>query len=470
MSEQENRPQNGGTQKKDDTGHPGGRSRHRRGRGGKKHRPFAASTDTAGGNTASVASTEQSVKPVTPAQQNTTNSTNNGGHGSGGRHRNRHRRGRRGEHPQGQEQAPQTSTASQSVAASAPIVPEAEPFVAPPARSATYNTPLRTDAVFGEEHTVDAETLALVENAPIIGGKPILPEDAVIVVGIRFREHGKIYYFDPNGLDLSRDIHVIVDTTNGDAYAFVATIPHAIDKKELTAPLRPVLRIATDAERETHKQNRRLEVDAYNACVEKIARHGLAMKLIDVECPFDRSKLLFFFTTPEERVDFRELVKDLAGTFHLRIEMRQIGIRDEARKLGGLGICGRPFCCSSFLSNFAQVTIKMAKEQNLALNAAKISGACGRLMCCLRYEHEVYEAEMRLTPRVDSIVATPDGNALVVESSPLAGLVKVRFLDKPDAPPKQFVREDVRVIGSKKKGITEVAPDAPADTATDTTK
>lgn len=318
-------------------------------------------------------------------------------------------------------------------------------------------------SAFDPEWEISPETLAITEERPITGAPVIAPDAAVTVVGIRFREHGKIYYFDPGELDLSKDIQVIVDTANGDSYGFVATIPHQVDKKELTAPLRPVLRIATEDEKNTYKQNRRLEVDAYNACVERIAMHQLPMKLIDVECPFDKSKLLFFFTTPEERVDFRELVKELAGLFRMRIEMRQIGIRDEARKLGGLGICGRPFCCSSFLTNFAQVTIKMAKEQNLALNAAKISGACGRLMCCLRYEHEVYEAEIKLTPKVDSIVATPDGNAMVIESAPLQGLVKVRFLQNPDAPPKQYVREDVRVIGNKKKGITE-SPSAEEDT------
>ena len=450
MSEQETRPTNGQqpTGEHQKSRHRrGGRGRHHNNKGNQKQAPQAGQAQQPS------AQAQPAQKPSEATQQHP---ATQGGQSGATHHKNRRRR-RRGNG--GTKQGAQVDTAP-PVSEPTVAVTQTEPVAAAPLQM-QYSSPssfsghTSSSSSFDPEWELSPDTLAITEERPITGGRNLDPAQAVTVVGIRFREHGKIYYFDPQDLDLSKEIHVIVDTANGDSYGFVATIPHQVDQKELTAPLRPVLRVATEEEKKTYKQNRHLEVDAYNACVERIAMHRLPMKLIDVECPFDKSKLLFFFTTPEERVDFRELVKELAGIFRMRIEMRQIGIRDEARKLGGLGICGRPFCCSSFLSNFAQVTIKMAKEQNLALNAAKISGSCGRLMCCLRYEHEVYEEEIKLTPKVDSIVATPDGNAMVVESAPLQGLVKVRFLQNPDAPPKQYVREDVRVIGSKKKGITE---------------
>ena len=210
-------------------------------------------------------------------------------------------------------------------------------------------------------------------------------------------------------------------------------------------PLRAVLRKATEEDKRHEQENRRKEGEALKICAEKIAHHKLDMKLVDAQYTFDNSKLLFYFTS-EGRVDFRELVRDLAGVFHTRIELRQIGIRDESRLIGGLGMCGRPFCCSTFLSDFGQVSIKMAKEQGLSINTSKISGCCGRLMCCLRYEHETYAAEAKLTPKKDTPVSTPDGNGVVVEATPLAGTVKVRLDATPEEAPKVYHRDTVTVL------------------------
>ncbi len=269
-----------------------------------------------------------------------------------------------------------------------------------------------------------------------------LPEK-VEIVGVKFKKSGKTYHFAPNGVLYKVDDKVIVDTARGQEFGYVSIPNREIKSSEIVSPLRSVLRMATDAENTTHEENLKKEVEAYNSCIMLIDKHHLTMKLIDVELTFDRSKLIFYFSS-ENRVDFRELVKDLAGSFHTRIEMRQIGIRDEAKILGGLGICGRPFCCSSFLQDFGQVSVKMAKEQNLSLNTAKISGACGRLMCCLRYEYDTYLAEKALTPKVDTRVMTPDGAGVVIDANPLAGIVKVHLDSASDANAQTvYVREDV---------------------------
>ena len=254
-----------------------------------------------------------------------------------------------------------------------------------------------------------------------------LPE-LVDIVGISFRTAGKVYYFSSNGIICHEGEHAIVETTRGAEYGIVTLANHLVPKKDLVLPLRSIVRVATPEDDVRFEQNTRREEEAYTVASQKIAEHKLDMKLVDVEYTFDNSKLLFYFTA-DDRVDFRDLVKDLASVFRTRIELRQIGIRDEAKMMGGLGICGREFCCHSFLGDFAQVTIKMAKEQNLSLNAAKISGACGKLMCCLRYEHESYQQEIALTPKVDSHVTTPDGPGVVVSSDPLRGICNVR-LDK----------------------------------------
>ncbi len=274
------------------------------------------------------------------------------------------------------------------------------------------------------------------------GEKPDVP---VEIIGVRFRTSGKIYYFDPAGLQFAAGDYAIVETARGTEYGHVTVANRMVSPQEIVLPLRKVIRAATEEDKKRAEKNALREIDAYNVCVEKIAYHKLEMKLVDVEYTFDNSRLLFYFTA-DGRVDFRELVKDLAAVFRTRIELRQIGIRDEAKLLGGLGICGRPFCCHSFLSDFVQVSIKMAKEQNLSLNSAKISGACGRLMCCLRYESDTYEEEIARTPRVDALVKTVDGDGIVTENSPLSGWIKVRLAKAPEESPKVYHRDDVTVL------------------------
>ncbi|HIX92066.1 MAG TPA: stage 0 sporulation family protein [Firmicutes bacterium] len=268
------------------------------------------------------------------------------------------------------------------------------------------------------------------------------------IVGVRFKSAGKIYYFDPNGMRFSKDDSVIVDTARGLEFGIVDLSNRMVSEREVVMPLRQVIRPATPDDIARAEANAANAAEAFGICNDKIAEHKLEMKLVDVEYTFDNSKLLFYFTA-DGRVDFRELVKDLASVFRTRIELRQIGIRDETKLLGGLGICGRPFCCKTFLSDFVQVSIKMAKEQNLSLNSVKISGACGRLMCCLRYEYDTYQEEIRRTPKVDQVVSTPDGDGVVIEVQPLAGLVRVKFIDKPDTLPKVYHRDNVTVIGTK---------------------
>ena len=233
-------------------------------------------------------------------------------------------------------------------------------------------------------------------------------KDMTEIVGVRFRDAGKVYYFAPNGIKVRSGDCVIVETARGMEFGFAASSNSHVPTSKIVPPLRPVLRVATEEDRAHYEDNKRLEAATFEIWNKKTAEHNLDMKLVEAEYTFDNSKLLFYFAS-ENRVDFRDLVKDLASVFRTRIELRQIGIRDEAKMLGGLGVCGRPFCCASFLSDFVQVSIKMAKEQNLSLNSSKISGTCGRLMCCLRYEHETYEEEIARTPPVDSTVKTADG-------------------------------------------------------------
>ena len=273
------------------------------------------------------------------------------------------------------------------------------------------------------------------------------PKTPVEIVGVRFKAAGKVYYFDPDGAVYRENDEVIVETARGIEFGFVVTANRIVMASDIVSPLKKILRMATEEDRAHYEENNRRREEAFAVCKEKIIEHGIDMKLIDVEYTFDNNKLLFYFTA-DGRVDFRELVKDLASIFRTRIELRQIGIRDEAKLMGGLGVCGRPFCCHSFLSDFVQVSIKMAKEQNLSLNSAKSSGTCGRLMCCLRYEYDVYEEEIRKTPKMDAVVETPDGEAVVYEVIPLAGLVRVKFIgNRSDMPPKLYHRDDVRVKG-----------------------
>lgn len=245
------------------------------------------------------------------------------------------------------------------------------------------------------------------------------------IIGVRFKSVGKIYYFSPGNLKLAVGSLVIVETARGVECGEVAMEQRTIEEGSLPSALKTVMRIATERDLRTIEQNRQREIDALQICQDKIDLHKLDMKLVNVECTFDNNKLLFYFTA-DSRVDFRELVKDLAGVFRTRIELRQIGVRDEAKMLGGLGICGRMFCCSSFLGEFQPVSIKMAKEQGLSLNPVKISGTCGRLMCCLKYEQESYEELLRTTPKVGAIVTTPTGKGYVEEVNLITGKLKVR--------------------------------------------
>lgn len=245
------------------------------------------------------------------------------------------------------------------------------------------------------------------------------------VIGVRFRTAGKIYYFDPGKLDVKRNDHVIVETARGIEYGTVVGEPREVEEDKVVQPLKAVLRVATQKDDEQEAANKKKEKEAYQICLEKIRKHNLQMKLIDAEYTFDNNKVLFYFTA-DGRIDFRELVKDLASVFKTRIELRQIGVRDETKILGGLGICGRPLCCHTHLSEFAPVSIKMAKEQNLSLNPTKISGVCGRLMCCLKNEEETYEELNRKLPNVGDFVTTEDGLKGEVHSvNVLRQLVKV---------------------------------------------
>ena len=251
------------------------------------------------------------------------------------------------------------------------------------------------------------------------------------VISVRFRNGCKEYYFDPKGLTVPTDTDVIVETAQGPEFARCSQGNHQVEDDAVVKPLRGLIRIATDNDRHTAAYNRGREKEAFEVCKKKIQQHKLEMKLVRVECSFDGSKILFFFTA-DGRVDFRELVKDLAGVFRARIELRQIGVRDEAKMLGGLGICGRPFCCSQFMDEFLPVSIKMAKTQSLSLNPTKISGTCGRLMCCLKYEQDAYEDAIKRMPKNDSFVLTPDGTGNVSDINVLKETVNVRLDDRPE--------------------------------------
>ena len=308
-----------------------------------------------------------------------------------------------------------------------------------------------------EKAPVDDEPMPELSNEELFASPTATPkvepaegEEKVEVIGIRFRSAGKVYYFDPRGQKLKKGEFAIVETARGPEFGEVSLENTMVNVSETVTPLRPIIRVATPADVEHNEENRKKEKDALVICQQKVAAHKLDMKLIDVQYAFDNSKLLFYFSS-EGRVDFRELVKDLASVFRTRIELRQIGIRDEAKMLGGIGSCGRMLCCSTFLPDFAQVSIKMAKEQGLSLNSAKISGMCGRLMCCLHFESETYAEEIRRTPAVDSQVKTEDGIGTVISTNPLAGTIRVIFKDSPDTPPKQYHRSEVTPLGKAPK-------------------
>ena len=278
------------------------------------------------------------------------------------------------------------------------------------------------------------------------------------IIGVRFKSGGKQYYFDPRGQQVAEGQGVIIETSRGLEYGLCAQGNTMVEDEAVVQPLRPLVRIATQKDLDTVEKNREKEKKAFSICQDKIAAHGLDMKLVEVEYNFEGSKILFFFTS-EGRVDFRALVKDLAGVFHARIELRQIGVRDEAKMLGGLGICGRPFCCAGFLEEFQPVSIKMAKTQNLSLNPTKISGTCGRLMCCLKYEQEAYEDAARRMPKNESFVETPEGVGTVSQVNLLKETVQVRLEEEPESP-KCFHNCEICVVrnGKGKRPEGYVAP------------
>ncbi len=265
------------------------------------------------------------------------------------------------------------------------------------------------------------------------------------VVGIRFKEVGKVYYFDPDGKQYKKGECAVVETARGVECGEIAMENREVPDEEIVKPLKRIVRPANEADLKVVRENREKEKKAFTVCEEKIRAHHLEMKLVDVEYTFDGGKILFYFTA-DGRVDFRELVKDLASVFRTRIELRQIGVRDESKMVGGFGMCGRPFCCSTFLGDFQPVSIKMAKEQGLSLNPVKISGTCGRLMCCLKYEQESYEHLLRHTPKVGAIVETREGRGTVVENNLLTGMLKIRLDRRPDAAPVVIERHEVKLI------------------------
>ena len=267
------------------------------------------------------------------------------------------------------------------------------------------------------------------------------------IVGVRFKNAGKIYYFDPVDFAIEKDMDVVVETARGLEYGTVVVGKKEIDEESLVSPLKPIIRIATEEDTKIYKENKEKAKETFELCVQKIKEHELTMYLIDCEYTFDRNKLIFYFTA-EGRIDFRELVKDLAAIFKTRIELRQIGVRDEAKSIGGLGPCGRSLCCSSWLGDFQPVSIKMAKDQSLSLNPTKISGICGRLFCCLKYEHEVYVEAIEKIPPVGAIVKVDGNKGKVIDTNPLLEQAKVEFNDKTI---RICMKEEIKVLQAPKK-------------------
>ena len=305
------------------------------------------------------------------------------------------------------------------------------------AQPVTDNTAVRQfsdDELFGTAHLISA--------------KPSKSEQTTEIVGIRFKVGGKTYYFDPSGIALAAGEFAIVDTARGLEFGEVAIKNSKISNANIVQPLRKVVRKATKDDIARHENNKQKEKDAFKIALEKIAHHKLDMKLVEAQYSFDNSKLLFYFTSAG-RVDFRELVRDLASVFKTRIELRQIGIRDEAKMLGGIGMCGRSLCCSKYLSNFAQVSIKMAKEQGLSLNSNKISGNCGRLMCCLNFENQVYLDEIKITPMPGSIVKVNGDKGVVTDAQPLTGMIKVHLDSAPEGERISLHRDAVTILSRK---------------------
>ncbi len=270
------------------------------------------------------------------------------------------------------------------------------------------------------------------------------------IIGVRFKRAGKIYFFDPDGKQIERGEHVIVETSMGMEYGEVVIANRQLPQEKIVTPLKKIIRVANKDDAKKNEENKKQEKEAFKVCEKKIKEHGLEMKLLDVEFKFDKSKILFFFTA-DGRIDFRELVRDLAAIYKTRIELRQVGVRDEVKRLGGNGVCGRELCCCSFLGNFETVSIKMAKEQNVSLNPSKISGNCGRLMCCLQYEQNVYEEKLKKLPKIGAIVKTDDGQGEVCGLETLKEIVKVKFKDGDETFFKKYNAKDIKIIKNIEK-------------------
>ena len=270
------------------------------------------------------------------------------------------------------------------------------------------------------------------------------------IIGVRFKRAGKIYFFDPDGKQIEREEHVIVETSMGMEYGEVVIANRQLPQEKIVTPLKKIIRVANKDDAKKNEENKKQEKEAFKVCEKKIKEHGLEMKLLDVEFKFDKSKILFFFTA-DGRIDFRELVRDLAAIYKTRIELRQVGVRDEVKRLGGNGVCGRELCCCSFLGNFETVSIKMAKEQNVSLNPSKISGNCGRLMCCLQYEQNVYEEKLKKLPKIGAIVKTDDGQGEVCGLETLKEIVKVKFKDGDETFFKKYNANDIKIIKNIEK-------------------
>ena len=270
------------------------------------------------------------------------------------------------------------------------------------------------------------------------------------IIGVRFKRAGKIYFFDPDGKQVTRGEHVIVETSMGMEYGEVVIANRQLPQEKIVAPLKKIIRVANKQDARQNEENKRQEKEAFKTCEKTIKEHGLDMKLMDVEFKFDKSKILFFFTA-DGRIDFRDLVRDLAAIYKTRIELRQVGVRDEVKRLGGNGVCGRELCCCSFLGNFETVSIKMAKEQNVSLNPSKISGNCGRLMCCLQYEQNVYEEKLKKLPKIGAIVKTDDGKGEVCGLETLKEIVKVKFKDGDETFFKKYTPKDIKIIKNVEK-------------------
>ena len=278
------------------------------------------------------------------------------------------------------------------------------------------------------------------------------------IVGVRFKKPGKTYFFDPGELKIEKGLHVIVETSGGEEYGEVIIPNKEVEDEKIVTPLKRVIRITTEKDDKMYSENKAKEPEAFKICLEKIQKHELKMKLIDVEYKYDASKIIFYFTA-DGRIDFRELVKDLAAIFKTRIELRQIGVRDEVKRIGGNGMCGRELCCCSFLGNFEAVSIKMAKEQNISLNPSKISGNCGRLMCCLKYEQEVYEEKLKRLPKIGAIVKTPEGIGEVCSIETLKEKLRVKLKDGDEIFFRKYDLKEIEVIKDVEEDVNDIEVD-----------